>query len=131
MIFVDTSGWFASVVPEDKDHFAAVEWFENNRHTLLTSDFVIDETLTLLRARGQSPMALLLGRKFFSGDFAKIHYLTENEVAETWLTFERYADKEWSFTDCSSKLLMARYKILRAVSFDAHFRQFGTVEVVP
>jgi predicted nucleic acid-binding protein len=54
MIFVDTGAWFASVVPTDTDYHAAIAWLSTNSQPLITSDYVIDETLTLLRARGES-----------------------------------------------------------------------------
>jgi len=51
MIFVDTGAWYASLVPTDPDHTKAVQWLAGNDSPLLTTDYVIDETLTLLRAR--------------------------------------------------------------------------------
>jgi predicted nucleic acid-binding protein len=44
--------------------------------------------------------------------------------------FQRFHDKEWSFTDCTSRVVMQRLGIQRAFAFDDHFRQFGTVTVV-
>ncbi len=52
MIFVDTEAWFASAMPSDRDHEAAVLWLSQNILPLITTDYVIDETLTLLKARG-------------------------------------------------------------------------------
>lgn len=49
----------------------------------------------------------------------------------TWESFERFADKEWSCTDCSSKVVMERLGITRAFAFDQHLRQFGSITVVP
>ena len=43
----------------------------------------------------------------------------------------RYRDKGWSFTDCTSYVVMERLGIETALAFDDHFRQFGTVTVVP
>jgi uncharacterized protein len=65
MIFVDTSAWFASAVDEDINHSAASQWLEQKGEALVTSDYVVDETLTLLRARCQPAAALTLGRQFF------------------------------------------------------------------
>jgi predicted nucleic acid-binding protein len=45
--------------------------------------------------------------------------------------FRRFADKDWSFTDCTSCVVMQKLGITTACSFDHHFRQFGTVSVVP
>ena len=60
MIFVDTGAWFALFVPSDPDHNAATEWLAANRELLFTTDFIADETLTLLRARGERPGACWL-----------------------------------------------------------------------
>lgn len=54
MIFVDTSGWFASIVSTDQDHESARSWFVRNREPLLTTDYVVDETLTLFKSRGNN-----------------------------------------------------------------------------
>ena len=48
MIFVDTGAWFASVMPSDREHQAAVQWLSQNIQPFITTDYVIDETLTLL-----------------------------------------------------------------------------------
>ena len=39
--------------------------------------------------------------------------------------------KGWSFTDCTSKVIMERLNISTAFSFDEHFEQFGSVIRVP
>ena len=57
MIFVDTGAWYASLVPTDPDHSGAVQWLATNSFPLLTTDYVIDETLTLLRVRGERKRA--------------------------------------------------------------------------
>jgi predicted nucleic acid-binding protein len=45
--------------------------------------------------------------------------------------FFSFVDKAWSFTDCTSRVVMERLGIQRAFAFDEHFRQFGTVAVLP
>ena len=131
MIFVDTGAWYASLVPTDPDHARAAEWLAANRSPLLTTDYVIDETLTLLRVRGERKRALLLGAKFFHDSLAEIHKITTSDLTLAWKTFEQFDDKQWSFTDCTSKVVMEQLGINVAFAFDHHFQQFGTVEVVP
>jgi len=131
MIFVDTGAWFASLIPTDPDHASASAWLAGNTSPLLTTDYVIDETLTLLKARGERTRALLLGASFFRSGVSEIHKITETDFALAWETFERFADKDWSFTDCTSKVVIERLGITQAFAFDHHFQQFGTVEVVP
>ncbi|MEK6407185.1 MAG: hypothetical protein AABN34_09505 [Acidobacteriota bacterium] len=82
MIFVDTGAWFASVVPSDIDHASASQWLNQNVEPLLTTDYIIDETLTLLRARGESTRAIRLGEQFFAGSLAKVYFLTEEDITQ-------------------------------------------------
>lgn len=131
MIFVDAGAWFASAVTADQSHVAAVRWLAQNRVQLLTTDYIIDETLTLLRARQQPRPALSLGQHFFDGTLAQVYYLTPDDIQAAWQIFQRYSDKEWSFTDCTSKVVMDRLGITTAFTFDHHFRQFGGITVVP
>lgn len=131
MIFTDSGAWFASVVPWDANHAAAVAWLKQNREPLLTTDYLIDETLTLLRVRMEKARAAALGEQLFGGRLAAIYFLTENDIRAAWDVFRDYADKEWSFTDCTSKVVMEGLRLTTAFSFDKHFRQFGTILVVP
>ena len=131
MVFVDTSAWFAAVVPSDPDHSHAANWLATNSDFLITTDYIIDETLTLLRARGERQRAKLLGEKFFDGSIAEVYFLTEEDIRQAWTIFAQYDDKDWSFTDCSCKVVIDQMKIAQAFAFDHHFHQFGTVQVVP
>ena len=108
MIFVDTGAWYASLVPTDPAHARAVKWLAANHSPLLTTDYVIDETLTLLRVRGERKRALLLGARFFRHGLAEIHKITAADLTLAWHAFDQFDDKNWSFTDCTSKVIMER-----------------------
>jgi hypothetical protein len=129
--FVDTGAWYAAFVPEDKDYPAAHAWLKGNRAPLVTTDYVLDELLTLLRANDEPERALRLGRSLFSERLARLHRVTDNELKRAWKVFERFSDKEWSFTDCTSYAVIERLGIKKAFAFDRHFRQFAIVDVVP
>ncbi len=51
MIFVDTGAWISVFDVGDLYDSAGTSWFTANDETLVTSDYVVDETLTLLWAR--------------------------------------------------------------------------------
>ncbi|MDT5124288.1 MAG: uncharacterized protein QOC96_3770 [Acidobacteriota bacterium] len=131
MILVDTGAWFASVVPSDPDYVAASNWLRNNTEPLITTDYIVDETLTLLRARGEESRALRIGEEFFNGNLATVFYLTEADIRLAWEVFRSFSDKKWSFTDCTSKTIIDKLNLKYAFAFDQHFRQFGTVTVLP
>ncbi|MDX2241216.1 MAG: PIN domain-containing protein [Leptolyngbyaceae cyanobacterium bins.302] len=113
MIFVDTSAWFASIVPSDDDYNAASQWIAQNTQDLFTTDYVVDETLTLLRSRGETTRAISLGEAFFSGVLANLYYLTEADIQQTWHMFRQFSDKDWSFTDCTSRVVMTKFKLIQ------------------
>jgi predicted nucleic acid-binding protein len=131
MIFVDTGVWYARLVPAEFEHPGIVRWMSTNPEPLLTTDYVVDETLTLLRSRGHSELAIGFGDRMFQGALARLHYLSETEIRLAWETFRRFDDKGWSFTDCTSKVVIERLGSPKALAFDQHFRQFGSVVVVP
>ncbi|HYF48402.1 MAG TPA: type II toxin-antitoxin system VapC family toxin [Planctomycetota bacterium] len=131
MIFVDTSAWYAASVHDDADHVPAREFLASFRDELITSDFVLDETLTLLRARRHDLLAQTLGASLFGADIQMVHFLSEAELLDAWAVFQKFSDKEWSFTDCTSKVVMERLGIKTAFTFDHHFKQFGDIEIVP
>jgi predicted nucleic acid-binding protein len=44
--------------------------------------------------------------------------------------FFRYRDKSYSFTDCTSLMVMQELRIKQALTTDRHFRQMG-LQVLP
>ncbi len=131
MIFVDTSAWFAVYSPRDANHAAATHAIQASREPLVATDYIIDETLTLLRARGEAQRALAFGRRVIDGGWATIVRIDPADFATAWAMFQQFHDKQWSFTDCTSRVVIQRLAIQRALSFDDHFRQFGTITVLP
>ena len=110
---------------------AASAWFGRNQRPLVTTDYVVAETLTLLRARGEGARAIVLGERLFADGLTTLHYLTPHAIAAAWQVFRKFRDKHWSFTDCTSKVIIEQLGCSRAVAFDEHFRQFGSVVVEP
>ncbi len=131
MIFVDTGAWFALFVTKDINHGQAIDWLAKNRIKLLTTDYIIDELLTLLKARGHTDTAIKIGEQFFVRQQHQIYYLNRDDILESWKVFQQFNDKEWSFTDCTSKVIIEKLSIKSALAFDEHFKQFGTINILP
>jgi predicted nucleic acid-binding protein len=129
-VFVDTGAWYAASVPSDADHAAARAFIASNTESFVTSDYIYNELLTLFRARRHMDRA----RGWIEqvrAERCDIVRVASDDIVQATEVFLRFADKEWSFTDCTSLIVMQRLGIQRAFSFDDHFRQFGTVTVVP
>lgn len=131
MIFVDTGAWFSRYVREDSDHAAAVAWFSSPGDILFTTDYIIDELLTLLKVRGHAEVAFAVGGAFLTGQACHLEFIQPVDVEKAWAIFSQRRDKGWSFTDCTSLAVMQRLNITTACAFDNHFRQFGNILVLP
>lgn len=103
MIFVDSSAWFARLVRDDPNHSILVEWFASNSEPLVTSDYCVDETLTLLVARKRPRLSVHAGEEFFNETMARLHFRTTDQIRRAWNLFQQRAAAGWSFTDCTSK----------------------------
>jgi len=131
MEFVDTSAWFAYSLPNDPDHNRVRSCFRSAKGRLLTTDYCLDEILTLLMARGEIRRAINLGRPLLEGQLARLHFITPEQIRRAWILFEQRASAGWSFTDCTSRVVMTDLGIRTAVALDEHFRQFEGTVVVP
>ena len=130
-LLVDTSAYFALVDRTDQHHAAAVAFVQTNDRPLVTTDLIVVETLNLVQARLGPSHAITLGKRLFHPVTTPILKVTEPDVAQAWVLFQRYRDKAFSFTDCTTFALMTRLRIAAAFAFDIHFRQYGRLVVVP
>jgi predicted nucleic acid-binding protein len=129
--FVDTGAWVAPFVEADAQHRAAREWVSTNRDRLITSDYIVDEVLTLIAARFRRQTAVRAGHVLFSEELAGLIQLTAEDKRRAWEIFRSHGDKGWSFTDCTSYVLMQRMGISNAFAFDRHFSQMRGIRRVP
>jgi len=132
VIFVDTSAWFASSVPSDPDYESARDFLAaSDPQLLVTTDYVFDEYLTLLKVRGEVRRASELGRRILEERICRLIWVDREDVYKAFIIFESYRDKDWSFTVCVSRAVIERLEITDVFAFDVHFREFGIVNVVP
>ncbi len=55
--------------------------------------------------------------------------ISESMEKAAWEVFEKFnVDKHWSFTDCTSKVVMEQREIREVFAFDHHFEQMGFVK---
>lgn len=124
-MFVDTSGWYALADERDPNHEDALAWAAGARPPLLTTNWVVGETLNLTRSRLGHRVAVALGTELWTRPGLRVVRVSQKDEQEAWRLFQRYADKDFSFTDCTSFAVMRRLRITRALAFDRHFQQMG------
>jgi len=132
-IFVDTAGWMMMADAADRDHGAAVgfrdRWLEENG-ILLSTNFVLDETLTLIRIRLGLDAAEQWWERVDSSARVIWEWIDQERAEKALRWFFRWRDKSFSFTDCASFVVMRELRIHRVITSDHHFRQAG-FEIVP
>jgi uncharacterized protein len=128
VIFVDTGAFLARYLPRDEHHVKATRsWKALVRRDwkCYTSNFVLDETFTLLARRSSYSFAAERARAIYASKALQILRPAPDDEHEALLLFEKYADQEISFTDCVSFVLMKRQRVRRAFAFDRHFKDAG------
>ena len=120
--FVDTGAWYAVVDKNDPDHKGAEHFMRNNKTPLLTTNFVFDETITLLRRRLGWSVAKDFGHRLKDSGFVSIVAVRDEDEERAWEIFLKYKDKDFSYTDCTSFAVMERLKMDTSFTFDSHFQ---------
>lgn len=120
-IFVDTGAWYALVDSDDADHTTAAEFLAANTIPLITTNFVLSETITLIRYRIGHKAARSFGQKLKESSFARVVTVTTADEDRAWEIFCKYSDHDFSFVDCTSFAVIERMKLSAAFAFDRHF----------
>ncbi|MDI6793213.1 MAG: PIN domain-containing protein [bacterium] len=98
-VMVDTSGWKAVYDASDEFHTQASDtWMELKRRkvSLYTTDYILDEALTLLRITVGHRLAVQFGRDVRGSRIINIIDLDREIKEEAWKIFVRYQDKRFS-----------------------------------
>lgn len=126
--FIDTSGFYSLLVRRDRMHAPAAEFMANAasvRGRFVTTDYVIDETVTLLKARGHGELVAPLFEAINSSTAMCMEWTTSERFDEARTFCLRHPDKDWSFTDCVSLVVMQSLGLREALTSDNHFKQAG------
>ena len=128
MIFIDTGAFIARYLSHDQYHpkaLAAWNKIREDREVCYTSNFVLDETFTLLGRRAGYDFAVQRAKNIYASKLLTILRPDQSDEIKSLTYFSKYADHLISFTDCISFVLMGREKIKRVFTFDRHFEWAG------
>jgi uncharacterized protein len=127
-VFVDTGAWVALRYGRDQHHGRArtlLRRLEADRMGLVTTEWVMAESVTLLKARGAVDHALALGEAIQAG---RLGYLVESSPERkrrAWDLFVRYRDRRVSWVDCASFAVMEELSLGQFFGFDDDFVRAG------
>jgi predicted nucleic acid-binding protein len=126
--FVDTAAWRALIDRRDAKHGAAAA--EMNRliqrgTRLITSDYVVDEACTLIRARVGAHASVQFLDLLDKTVALALEWIGPDRFESARTLFRKHPDQGFSFTDCTSFVLMEELGITDVLTTDQHFRVKG------
>jgi uncharacterized protein len=127
-LFVDTWGWVAVADRKDAGHEAATEIFRQARRSggAITSNFILDETFTLLFKRHPFEDAWHFTTNVMQSPFIDIQEVTGARFSRTIELRKQFSDKpKISFTDLSTMAIMVELGITDILTADRHFTHVG------
>jgi len=123
-VFVDTGYYIATIVKRDQWARAALK-AAKAPISPITSSLVVNETISLLQARGLLSAALAFLTEARTGSLGQVIHVDESLQTEAWRLFHRWAGAGATPVDCASFAIMSKLGIRKAFTFDAHFRTAG------
>jgi len=99
------------------------------RSRLFTTNYLIDETYTLILARAGYQYAIRFLDELRKGAVSVLR-ITNSDERQAEQILRQYADKRFSYTDATSFAVMERVGIEAAFTFDRNFTEYGRVLVL-
>lgn len=127
-VFIDSSGFFAMLASDDDRHSAAVGIVaaaKKRKRGFVTTDYVLDETATLIKARRKPHLLGVLFDRVERSSVCRIEWTDSERFQIVRAFFLKHADQDWSFTDCLSFCVMSELRLHDALTRDTHFRHAG------
>lgn len=127
-VFADTSALYALIDRRDANHTAAVAAVGRLVRTgrlMVTTDYVVAESLNLANARGGKTVAHRVLDLVEQSEGIRVEWIGVERFARSKAFFRKHADHDYSFTDCTSFIVMKEERLQEALTTDAHFIQAG------
>jgi len=127
-VFVDTGAWVALRYGRDQHHGRARTLLRRLRGDgigLVTTEWVLGEAVTLLKARGAVDQALSLGDAIQAGRLGYLVESTPERRRRAWDLFVRYRDRRVGWVDCPSFAVMEELRLGQFFGFDEDFVRAG------
>ena len=127
-VFIDSSGLYALADRRDSYHAQAKERVGRLIESgtgLVLSDYIVDEVCTLAKVRAGSDAALRLLDIVERSRAIDLVFIGVEHFQAAKALFRRHADHGYSFTDCTSFVVMNELRIRDALTSDHHFVEAG------
>ena len=127
-VFVDTAAWLALLNKSDALHEKAKRIrnkLVRERGKFLLTDYIVVEIANALSRVPFRQTAVQIISLIQSSANTMVVRIDKEIFAEAWRLYSERLDKEWSFTDCTSFIVMGQMGLPDAFTSDHHFEQAG------
>jgi predicted nucleic acid-binding protein len=125
MIFVDSSYFIAIAREKDRWHNNALKLVEKTNDSMMISDFIISESVTLVGSLEGGKAGKILYEYFI--DNCKIYFIDEEILSKAIGSFLKY-DGSLSLADAASIEVMKKHGIKKILSFDSDFDKIKEID---
>jgi hypothetical protein len=133
-VFVDSAGLYALADHRDPVRTSAAACVRNlmqAKSWLVLTDYVVDEAATLAKSRGGSYGASRLIELVERSRGFRMEWIGPQRFDLAKAFFRKHADHGYSFTDCTSFVVMRELALTDALTTDHHFVEAGFKALLP
>lgn len=134
LVFVDSSAFLSLEDASERSHDRCREAFlalVADRARFVTTNFVFDETYTLLLVRLGRDRAVAWGTSFRASQLVGVVRVASEHEERAWEILIAYDDKDFSYTDATSLAVAENLGVDVVFTVDRHFRQYAAFSIVP
>ncbi len=125
-LFIDTSAFYAFYDKRDANHNKISKLLQASDAEFTTSNYVLDELITPLRVRNfQLKQIAPFVEALLNESICTILRVDKETDLKAWELMNKYSDHDFSFTDCTSFVLMKKNRIKKVATVDRHFKIAG------
>lgn len=133
-VFADTSALYALVNRRDSGHAVAKEAvgrLVRAGRMIVTTDYIVAETVNLAGVRGGALVAGRVLDLIEQSAGIRVEWIGVERFVATKRFFRKHSDHGYSFTDCTSFVVMREERLTEALTTDRHFVAAGFRALLP
>jgi hypothetical protein len=127
-VFADTSALYAFVDKNDANHVVAreaVTRLARAGRRIVATDYIITEAINLANARGGAAVAIRVLDLIEQSAGIRVEWIGVDRFDAAKAFFRKHSDHGYSFTDCTSFVVMRELRLTEALTTDHHFVEAG------
>jgi len=134
-MFADTSGWASLVDRRQSFHSLAATLVQqacDDGKTIVTTNYVLAELTALLTSPLHMPRKQQIQylADIRGASWVEIVPIDSALDRASWQLWESRLDKNWTFVDCTSFVVMHQRTLTEALTTDHHFEQAGFIRLL-